>query len=265
MNKQIFKILSGICLGLMVSGCAIYNSEYYIPVDTQIKDAKSLSKDDVIRVVIPHSFPVYYINAHRDDDSKNGWKWTDLAMYNIEAKHETEKRLQNLGFNVINTGYHSRGDGHPTVIALVDSAPIEGSETTETHTWDTPVFTDDMGRTTLSEKQGITITHKTYYYKAKLVRPEGKYNSLFECNSSIESLDYCIAPENPKNYKTIFSSYATISTNNMVSGINVAHLTIAIFYNYPNMIGKKWVYFTNTGYTPIYVTDPNSPKPTNKK
>lgn len=112
----------------------------------------------------------------------------------------------------MDTGYYPKNDGHPTVIALVNSAPIEGTTTTETHTWNTPVFTDTMGRTTLSEMQGVTITHRTYYYKVQLVRPEGEDNSLFECNSN--RLGYCIAPANPSNYKTIFTGYATISTDN---------------------------------------------------
>lgn len=249
----------------MFDGChSIYNSEYYIPVDNEVGDAQSLSKNDIIRVLITQNF-LEAVSLSQNDNEKNGWISANEAIFNMSAKDETDKRLKNLGYNVINVESYSKNDSHPTVIALVDSAPIEGSARTETHTWDAPVFTDDMGRTTLSEKQGVTITHKTYYYKVKLVRPEGKDNPLFECNSSYASRGYCIAPANPSNYKTIFSGYATISTDNTTAGINVAHLTTAVFYNYPNMMGKKWVYFTNTGYTPIYVTEPNAPKPTDKK
>ncbi|MDI2111716.1 hypothetical protein [Commensalibacter nepenthis] len=190
--------------------------------------------------------------------------WTNWGYFSA-ARDETADRLQNLGYAVVDTGYHPKNDGHPTVIALVDSAPIEGSEESETHTWDAPVFTDDMGRTTLSEKQGVTINYKTYYYKVKLVRPEGKDNPLLKCNSSQDPTGVCIGPENPSNYKTIFTGYATILTDSKSPSMNLAHLTTAVFYNYPNMMGKKWVYFTNTGYTPIYVTDPNAPKPTDKK
>ncbi|CAI3954795.1 hypothetical protein [Commensalibacter papalotli (ex Botero et al. 2024)] len=250
---QLIAVL-GICF--MISGCAIYNSEYYIPVENQAGDAQPLSKNDVIRVAITHN----YLDI--PPPQQPGWmNWG----YFIAAKRETEKRLQNLNYDVIDVGDNSKNDGHPTVIALVDSSPIEGSATTETHTWDAPVFTDDMGRTTLSEKQGVTITHKAYYYKVKLVRPEGKDNPLFTCLSSRDNMGGCIAPANPSGYKTIYSSYATISTDNVNYITNVDHLVTAVFYNYPNMMGKKWVYFTNTGYTPLYATDPNAPKPTDKK
>ncbi|CAI3954761.1 MULTISPECIES: hypothetical protein [Commensalibacter] len=243
MINKIGQSLLGLSLCFMVSGCpSIYNSEYYIPVDNQVGDAQPLSKNDIIRVVIPSNFSQNLVKANSNNINKNDQMYImDVVMYIALAKHETEKRLQNLGLNVINTGYHSGGNGHPTVIALVDSSPIEGSEESETHTWDAPVFTDDMGRTTLSEKQGVTINYKTYYYKVKLVRPEGKGNSLFECNSSNESRDYCIAPANPSNYQTIFTGYATLTTDNTTTGINVSHLTTAVFYNYPNMMGKKWV------------------------
>ncbi|MDI2111714.1 hypothetical protein [Commensalibacter nepenthis] len=265
MIKNIGQLLLGLGLGLMVSGCAIYNKEYYIPVDNQLGDAKPLSKDDVIRVVIPNNYPIILSNMYGENGGKTGWKWTDLGVGLLSARDETAERLQSLGYTVVDTGYNPKNDGHPTVIALVDSAPIEGSEESETHTWDAPVFTDDMGRTTLSEKQGVTINYKTYYYKVKLVRPEGKDNPLFKCLSSNDRMKVCIAPANPSNYKTIFSSYVTITTDNVNYITNVDHLTTAVFYNYPNMMGKKWVYFTNTGYTPIYVTDPNALKPTDKK
>ncbi|EUK17712.1 hypothetical protein, partial [Commensalibacter papalotli (ex Servin-Garciduenas et al. 2014)] len=191
-----------------------------------------------------------------------GWRnW----IYFSDARDKTADRLQKLGYNVVDTGYHPKNDGHPTVIALVDSSPIEGSSRTATHTWNAPVFTDDMGRTTLSEMQGITITHTMYYYKVELVRPEGADNSLLKCLSSQDPTEVCIAPANPSNYKTIFSGYSTIATDNTVAGSNVDHLVTAVFHNYPNMMSKKWVYFTNTGYTPLYATDPNAPKLTDKK
>lgn len=255
--RQIKQLIVGFGVCLMLSGChSIYNSEYYIPVDNQMGDAQPLSKNDVIRVVITHN----YLDV--PPPQQPGWKnW----IYFAAARSQTEDHLQKLGYNVVDTGYHPKNDSHPTVIALVDSSPIEGSSRSETHTWDAPVFTDSMGRTTLSEKQGVTITHTKYYYKVKLVRPEGKDNPLFQCQSSQDPTGVCIAPINPMNYKVIFSGYATISTDNTVSTINVDHLTVAVFNNYPNMMGKKWVYFTNTGYTPIYVTEPNAPKPTDKK
>lgn len=127
------------------------------------------------------------------------------------------------------------------MIALVDSSPIDGSSKTETHTLNAPVFTDDMGRTTLSEMQGVTITHTMYYYKVKLVRPEGKDNHLLKCDVTSENTGYCIAPVNPSNYKTIFTGYATLSIDSKSPSMNLDHLTTAVFYNYPNMMGKKWV------------------------
>lgn len=254
--KPFKQLVFSLSLSLMLSGCSIYNSEYYIPVNNQMGDAQPLSKNDVIRVVITHNY--LDVPPH----PKPGWtNWG----YFIAARRETNKYLQKLDYHLIDTEENPYYDGHPTVIALVNSSPIEESETTETHTWDSPVFTDDMGRTTLSEKRGVTITHRTYYYKVKLVRPEGKDNPLFTCLSSQDNMRVCIAPANPSNYTTIFSGYATISTDNPNPFGNLAHLTAAVFYNYPNMMDKKWVYFTNTGYTPLYATAPNAPKPTNKK
>lgn len=258
MRIQILKIASGISLCLMVSGCGIRDTTFYIPVDNQKGDAQPLSKEDTIRVVVPHDFPETLYNNSKASEKK--------FAYNMSARDETAKRLQQQGYNVVDTGYYPKNDGHPTVIALVDSAPIEGSSRSETRTWDAPVFTDEMGRTTLSEKQGITITHTKYYYKVKLVRPEGADNSLFECNSNSNRLDLCIAPANPVNYKTIFSGYATLSTDNPNPFGNLAYLTGAVFHRYPNpnMLGKRWVYEDNGGYDPICAVEPNTPYPINK-
>ncbi|OUI78562.1 hypothetical protein HK18_08675 [Commensalibacter intestini] len=82
------QLVFSLSLSLLLCGCAIYNSEYYIPINNQTGDAKPLSKDDVIRVIIPNNYPIILSNMY----GKNG--------------------------------------GHPTVIILVDSAPIEGSKTT---------------------------------------------------------------------------------------------------------------------------------------
>lgn len=270
MINKVKNIVFGMCLCSIIGGCSIYNREYYIPIDNQVGDAQFLSKNDKIRVVMPYLYnPASYRDLIKPKD-KNDYKiyqknYEDIIWSNDAARDETAKRLQLLGYNVVDTGYYPKNNGQPTVIALIDSAPIKGSEKTETHTWTVPVFTDAMGKTTLSETQGITLTRKIYYYKVKLVRPEGKDNALFKCNNEGTSIEYCIAPNNPNNYKTIFSSYATLSTDNPNSFINLNHLTAAVFYDYPNTIGKKWIYFTMGGYTPIYITEPNAPKPTDKK
>lgn len=241
----------------MMSGCAIYSKEYYIPVDNQTRNAKPLSKDDVVRVVITHN----YLDVLPPPQQPG---WTNWGYF-ISARQATEKYLEKLGYNLVDTGYNPKNNGHPTVIALVDSSPIAGTEEKTEHNMTVPLFTDDMGRTTMSQMQGETITYKTYYYKVTLIRPEGENNSLFQCLSSQDPTGVCIAPVNPSNYKMIFTGYATLTTDNKVSTINTDHLTAAVFYNYPNMMGKKWVYFRNGGYTPTYVTDHNAPKPTDKK
>jgi len=265
MLNKIKKLTCGICLCSMISGCSNYNSQYYIPIDNQVGNAQFLSKNDIIRVVMPYLYdPTHYkdyIKSKYGDNYKTDIKYDDINWANDQARDNTAKRLQLLGYYVIDTGYHPKNNEQPTVIALIDAAPIKGSTKTEERTWTVPVFTDDMGRTTLSELQGITITYRTYYYKVKLIRPEGKDNPLFKCNNEGSSQNYCIAPENPSNYQTIFSSYATLTTNSS----NIKNLTTAIFYDYPNMVGKKWVYFTNSGSIPIYVTEPNYHKQKDKK
>lgn len=55
--KLLRKLVFGFSLCLMTSGCSsIYNNEYYIPVNNQTGDAKALSKNDIIRVVITHNY-----------------------------------------------------------------------------------------------------------------------------------------------------------------------------------------------------------------
>jgi len=224
----------------MIGGCAL-KSEYYISVNNKIVNTSSLSKNDIIRVIIVNNYlnvPLY---------PKSGWRnWG----YFLAAKIETEKKLQSLGYFVINTGINSNNDGHPTIIVLVDASKIENSEKIQNYTGLSPVYTSDIVLKTSSKQQRRNITLKTYYYKVAIVRPEGSNNLLFQCLDSQDPNKVCIAPENPSNYQTIFSAYSMISTDQRVPQETLQRLVSSVFYNYPNMVGKKWVYFNYN--VPLY-------------
>lgn len=244
--KKNFKLILNLGLCLILVGCAL-KSEYYIPVSNQVDNTYSLSKSDIIRVIITNN----YLNI--PSHPKSGWRnWG----YFLAAKIETEKKLQSLGYNVINTGINSENDGHPTIIALVDSSKIEKSERTQNYTGISPVYTSDTELKTSPKLQGRNITLKTYYYKVTIVRPENQDNPLFQCLNSQDSNKVCIAPSNFNNYKTIFSGYSTVSTDQRIPKETLQRLISSIFYNYPNISGKKWVYFNYN--KPLYDKVPKS-------
>lgn len=247
-----------LCLGLTACGPNIF----YIPVDNKLGNAKPLSKtDDTIRVIVPEKLTQYVTKARSNDSDwrKNG----DIAQYIMIGKVDTEERLQALGYQLTDTGFHAGGGeesksiewldsqgnsqktmtkgGQPNVIAMIDSGVLKTYD--QTYTWQVPIASDpNTGQPTMWDTKGQTVTMHLIYYKIKIVRPIGKDNPLFTCNNSSLSTNLCVYSDNPSNYETIFEGYGTMDTNAKDPAYIEDHLASSVLYQYPTLLGKKRVY-----------------------
>ncbi len=227
---------------------------FYIPIDNKLGNAKPLSKtEDTIRVVVSQKLTQYIAKARA-----NGPGWLDEAQkahYIINGKIDTEEMLQGLGYHVVDVGFDPKNDGHPNAIAMIDSEVLKTYE--KDIIWQTPMSTDpNTGAPTMWQTDGKTVTMHIIYYKVKIVRPIGKDNPLFRCNSSSLSGNFCVYSDNPSNYETIFEGYGTMDTNAQVSAYILDHLTASVFYQYPNLLGKKRIHQISQPYfTVTKVTD----------
>lgn len=255
LNHKLFILLLG--FSSMLSACG--PGEYYVPVNNQAGNGQPLSKtSDTIRVVMQSNYPelVKKTREHGPD-----WlSWGKSAMYVMSAKQQTERRLQGLGYQVVDAGLYPKNDGHPNVIALVES----GEDPSKTHevvrTWTEPMYTDSMGNPTAWETKSDSYTMKHIDYKVTLVRPDDKNNPLFVCNSTPLSTDLCVAPEHPDHYQTIFQGTGSMDTNDNSPPYILDHITTALWNNYPNMMGKHKVFLYSQTQPQIIRVEEDTPQ-----
>ncbi|MUG81113.1 hypothetical protein [Commensalibacter melissae] len=264
---RLYSLASLMMLCLSLTACA---NKYYISIWNEKGTAKPLSKtDDIIRVVVPDRFKKY-VEKTRSEDSD----WLDgskLADYIALAKLDTEERLQDLGYQLTDTGLHS-GDsgkpkkidwidsqgnerqaithgGKPTVYAMVDSRVLDTY--TQRFISNEPYSSDpSTGATTMWTNHVDEVTMNEIVYHVKFVRPIGKDNKLLQCNNSSLSTNFCTFPQNywedsVKNtpyYETIFDGAGVTTTNSPSPGYIEHHLTSSVLYQYPNLLGKKRIH-----------------------
>lgn len=240
MTKSNYLYGFGLCL--LLSACG--SGKYYSPVNNRLGTASPLSKtNDVIAVLVPYKIQEMVKKARSDD--KDWMNYSDKGLDEGAAKLYTEDRLKELGYRVVNDGLDPKNDGHPNVIALVDTNRDTTKDDTVVRTYQTPLFTDTNGNPELWKTNADVFTYKYVDYKVRLVRPVGRDNELFKCNHNSLSLDFCLAPEHPSNYETIFEGFGSINTEANNSSYILDHLTAAVWHNYPNMIGQYKVYLIN--------------------
>ena len=240
MTKSNYLYGFGLCL--LLSACG--SGKYYSPVNNRLGTASPLSKtNDVIAVLVPYKIQEMVKKARSDD--KDWMNYSDKGLDEGAAKLYTEDRLKELGYRVVNDGLDPKNDGHPNVIALVDTNRDTTKDDTVVRTYQTPLFTDTNGNPELWKTNADVFTYKYVDYKVRLVRPVGRDNELFKCNHNSLSLDFCLAPEHPSNYETIFEGFGSINTEANNSSYILDHLTAAVWHNYPNMIGPYKVYLIN--------------------
>ncbi|AYN86796.1 hypothetical protein [Commensalibacter melissae] len=261
---RLYSLASLMMLCLSLTACA---NKFYISIWNEKGDAKPLSKtDDVIRVVVPDRLKKYVAKARSDDPD---WlaKGSKLAFYIGMAKLDTEERLQDLGYQLTDTGLNSGGDGKPKKIKWIDSQGNErqamthggkptvfalvDSQVLDTYTQrfisNEPYSSDpSTGATTMWTSHVDEVTMNKIVYGIKLVRPIGKDNPLYQCNNSSLSTDFCTFPEGyweyDTRYKTIFYGVGTMTTNARSSDYIENHLTSSVLYQYPNLLGKKRIH-----------------------
>lgn len=239
----------GICF--LLSGCV---TPYRVIVDNQKGTAKPLSKNDIIQVELPHYFANYF-----SDGYSNRFAWGDIS------RKQTEQKLKDLGFNVINTVDNTtKSSVTPTVVALIEAVEIKGSKKIVTPFMiSKTAYSYDPSNPPYDARWVDRVSRDTFL-KIILIRPQGNNNPLLSCDDSksreLRDYRFCLSPEVFQNYTTIFSGYAKISANSSSIYENSNRLIESIFYNYPDMIGKKWVYFEYPGKTPTSVTEANAHK-----
>lgn len=247
-----YSLTTVLVLCLLLTACG--PDVFYIPIDNRLGNAKPLSKtEDTIRVVVPQKLTQYIAKARANGPGSSDE--AQKAYYIISGKLDAEERLQELGYKFVDTGLHAKNDGHPNVIAMVDSGVLKTYE--KDIIWQTPMSTDpNTGAPTMWQTDGQTVTMHIIYYKVKLVRPIGKDNPLFRCNNSSLGDSLCVYSDNPSNYETIFEGYGTMDTNAQDFAYILNHLTASVFYQYPNLLGKKRIHQISQPYfTVTKVTD----------
>ena len=260
---RLYSLASLVMLCLSLTACA---NKFYIPIWNEKGTAKPLSKtDDVIRVVVPDRLKKYIAKARSNDPDgyENGLK---LADYIAMAKLNTEDRLQNLNYQLTDTGPHSGGDGKPkkidwidsqgntqyamthggkpTVFALVDSRLV--NTYTQRFISNEPYSSDpSTGATTMWTNHVDEVTMNKVAIGIKLVRPIGKDNPLYQCNNSSLSINFCTFPDSywldTSHYETIFYGVGTMTTSASDPDYIENHLVSSVLYQYPNLLGKKRV------------------------
>ena len=260
---RLYSLASLVMLCLSLTACA---NKFYIPIWNEKGTAKPLSKtDDVIRVVVPDRLKKYIAKARSNDPDgyENGLK---LADYIAMAKLNTEDRLQNLNYQLTDTGPHSGGDGKPkkidwidsqgntqyamthggkpTVFALVDSRLV--NTYTQRFISNEPYSSDpSTGATTMWTSHVDEVTMNKVAIGIKLVRPIGKDNPLYQCNNSSLSINFCTFPDSywldTSHYETIFYGVGTMTTSASDPDYIENHLVSSVLYQYPNLLGKKRV------------------------
>ena len=260
---RLYSLASLMMLCLSLTACA---NKYYISIWNEKGTAKPLSKtDDVIRVVVPERLTKYVAKTRSEDSD-----WLDgskLADYIGMAKLDTEERLQDLGYQLTDTGLHSGDSGKPKKIEWVDSQGNErqamthggkptvyalvDSQVLDTYTQrfisNEPYSSDPgTGATTMWTNHVDEVTMNKIVYGIKLVRPIGKDNPLYQCNNSSLSTNFCTFPEgyweDDTRYKTIFYGVGTTTTNSPDPAHIEHHLVSSVLYQYPNLLGKKRIH-----------------------
>ena len=265
---RLYSLASLMMMCLSLTACA---NKFYIPIWNRKGNAKPLSKtDDVIRVVVPDRLKKYVAKARSDDPDgyENGMKLADLIGM---AKLDTEERLQDLGYQLTDTGVKggdsgkpkkidwidSQGNerqamthgGKPTVFALVDSQLLDTYKIELIS--EVPYSSDpSTGATTMWTNHVDEVTMNKIVYGIKLIRLIDKDNPLYKCNNSSLSTDFCTFPEgywgdgvkNTHNYKAIFDGVGTTTTNSPDPAHIEHHLTSSVLYQYPNLLGKKRIH-----------------------
>ncbi|MUH06282.1 hypothetical protein [Commensalibacter melissae] len=259
---RLYSLASLMMMCLSLTACT---DKFYIPIWNEKGTAKPISKtDDVIRVVVPDRLKKYVEKTRSEDsDWLDGSKLADLIGM---AKLDTEERLQDLGYQLTDTGLHS-GDsgkskkidwidsqgnerqamthgGKPTVFALVDSRLV--NTYTQRFISNEPYSSDpSTGATTMWTNHVDEVTMNKVAIGIKLVRPIGKDNSLYQCNNSSLSTNFCTFPDSywldTSHYDTIFYGVGTMTTSASDPDYIENHLTSSILYQYPNLLGKKRV------------------------
>lgn len=252
--KDFRLIIIGLGICFLLNGCV---KPYRVTVDNQKGGAEALSKNDIIQVELPHYFSNYF-----SDGYSNRFAWGDIS------RKQTEQKLKQLGFSVINTEDNTtKSNVTPTVVALVEAVEIKGSKKIVTPFMISKVAYSYDPLNPPYDATWVDRVSRDTFLKITLIRPQGKNNPLSYCDDSaskeLRDFRFCLSPENFQNYTTIFSGYAKISANSSSIYENSNRLIESIFYNYPNMIGKKWVYFEYPSKTPNYAAEPKVHK-TNK-
>ena len=262
---RLYSLASLMMLCLSLTACT---DKFYIPIWNEKGTAKPLSKtDDVIRVVVPERLTKYIAKARSYDPN---WydKGSKLAFYIGMAKLDTEERLQDLGYQLTDTGLHSGDSGKPNKIEWVDSqgnerqAMTHGGKPTvfalvDAKLLDTykkqlisevPYSSDpSTGATTMWTNHVDEVTINAVSYHVKFVRPIGKDNKLLQCNNSSLSTDFCTYPQsywedsvkNTPYYETIFDGVGVMNTSASDPDYIENHLTSSVLYQYPNLLGRK--------------------------
>ncbi|MUG77721.1 hypothetical protein [Commensalibacter melissae] len=260
---RLYSLASLMMMCLSLTACT---DKFYIPIWNEKGTAKPLSKtDDVIRVVVPERLTKYIAKARSNDPDgyENGKK---LADYIAMAKLNTEDRLQNLNYQLTDTGPHSGGDGKPkkidwidsqgntqyamthggkpTVFALVDSRLV--NTYTQRFISNEPYSSDpSTGATTMWTNHVDEVTMNKVAIGIKLVRPIGEDNPLYQCNNSSLSINFCTFPDSywldTSHYETIFYGVGTMTTSASDPDYIENHLVSSVLYQYPNLLGKKRV------------------------
>ena len=261
---RLYSLASLMMLCLSLTACT---DKFYIPIWNEKGTAKPLSKtDDVIRVVVPERLTKYVAKTRSEDSD-----WLDgskLADYIGMAKLDTEERLQDLGYQLTDTGLHSGDSGKPKKIDWIDSqgnerqAMTHGGKPTvfalvDAKLLDTykkqlisevPYSSDpSTGATTMWTNHVDEVTINAVSYHVKFVRPIGKDNKLLQCNNSSLSTNFCTYPQNywedsVKNtpyYETIFDGVGVMNTSASDPDYIENHLTSSVLYQYPNLLGRK--------------------------
>lgn len=247
--KDFRLILVGLGICFLLDGCV---KPLYVVVDNQKGKADPLLKDDIIQVELPHYFSNYF-----SDGYSNRFAWGDIS------RKQTEIKLKQLGFNVINTeDSTAKSNVTPTVIALIEAMEIKGSKKVVTPFMISNVAYSYDPSNPPYDATWVDRVSRDTFLKITLIRPQGKNNPLLSCDDSaskeLRDFRFCLSPEIFQNYTTIFSGYAKISANYSSIYENSTRLIESIFYHYPNMMSKKWVYFQSQGRDPLYATEPNT-------
>ena len=260
---RLYSLASLMMMCLSLTACA---NKYYISIWNEKGTAKPLSKtDDVIRVVVPERLTKYVAKTRSEDSD-----WLDgskLADYIGMAKLDTEERLQDLGYQLTDTGLHSGDSGKPNKIKWVDSQGNErqamthggkptvyaliDSQVLDTYTQrfisEVPYSSDpSTGATTMWTNHVDEVTMNAINFGIKLVRPIGKDNPIYQCNNSSLSTNFCTFPDSywddTSHYETIFYGIGTMDTNSPDPAHIEHHLVSSVLYQYPNLLGKKRIH-----------------------